>query len=261
MWYVYVCEKDGQYYTGITTDLAHRLRQHGNPPLRYHEPHSTKQGAAHREREIKGWSRTKKEKLWSAVNQVSPSCAQDKFYPERSEGSPGRGELIFQSSKKPRKSVCPSLGREIRRPYLLLVILFFCGCGTGYKKAGLIAGGYDEVNMEDGVSRVSYRGEPETNPDRVRDFAFLRCSEVALAKGYKYFVIKNRESKETQIVTVDKGSSKTFYEPTVFLTMKCLKERLADTSSTTIYDAEQVNYTIRSRYHFKPIEPAASKNK
>ncbi|MFC1829409.1 GIY-YIG nuclease family protein, partial [Thermodesulfobacteriota bacterium] len=28
MWYVYICDKSGQLYTGITTDLEHRMRQH-----------------------------------------------------------------------------------------------------------------------------------------------------------------------------------------------------------------------------------------
>jgi predicted GIY-YIG superfamily endonuclease len=28
-WCVYIIEKSGRYYTGITTDLANRLRQHG----------------------------------------------------------------------------------------------------------------------------------------------------------------------------------------------------------------------------------------
>jgi predicted GIY-YIG superfamily endonuclease len=28
MWYVYICDKNGQLYTGITTDLEHRMNQH-----------------------------------------------------------------------------------------------------------------------------------------------------------------------------------------------------------------------------------------
>jgi len=32
-WVVYVIERHGQYYTGITTDLPNRLRQHGDISL------------------------------------------------------------------------------------------------------------------------------------------------------------------------------------------------------------------------------------
>ena len=42
MWHVYICDRNGQLYTGITTDLRNRMRQHGaklslednNPGLR-----------------------------------------------------------------------------------------------------------------------------------------------------------------------------------------------------------------------------------
>jgi putative endonuclease len=59
MWHVYMCDRNGQLYTGITTDLAHRMQQH-QAELLYSEPHSDKQEAARREREIKGWRREKK---------------------------------------------------------------------------------------------------------------------------------------------------------------------------------------------------------
>jgi putative endonuclease len=59
VWYVYICEKRGQLYTGMTTDLAHRMRQHG-AHLLHAENFPDKHLAAHREREIKGWCREKK---------------------------------------------------------------------------------------------------------------------------------------------------------------------------------------------------------
>ena len=59
MYYVYICDRRGQLYTGITTDLRHRMRQHG-AKLLYCEAHPDKHRAARREREIKGWRRSKK---------------------------------------------------------------------------------------------------------------------------------------------------------------------------------------------------------
>ena len=59
MWHVYICDRDGQIYAGITTDRAHRMRQH-RAELLHSEAHSDRRQAARREREIKGWRREKK---------------------------------------------------------------------------------------------------------------------------------------------------------------------------------------------------------
>jgi len=62
-WWVYIIDKHGHFYTGITTDLRKRLRQHGVSNTLYVERHSTKTSAVKRERGIKGWSRRKKAAL------------------------------------------------------------------------------------------------------------------------------------------------------------------------------------------------------
>jgi predicted GIY-YIG superfamily endonuclease len=59
-WYVYICDRQGQLYIGITTDLEHRMRQHKGKLL-YSEPFEDKRLAARRE--IKGWRRDKKLQL------------------------------------------------------------------------------------------------------------------------------------------------------------------------------------------------------
>lgn len=77
-WYVYVAVcHDGALYTGITTDLARREREHNSSntlgakslrnkrPVRivYHELYNTQSEARKREAEIKGWKREYKLKL------------------------------------------------------------------------------------------------------------------------------------------------------------------------------------------------------
>jgi len=59
MWYVYICDKGGLLYPGITTDIARRMRQHG-ASLLHAERFPDKHAAALREQEIKGWRREKK---------------------------------------------------------------------------------------------------------------------------------------------------------------------------------------------------------
>ncbi len=59
MWHVYICDRRGRLYTGITTHVPRRMRQHG-AELLYSEQHPDKHSAARREKEIKGWGREKK---------------------------------------------------------------------------------------------------------------------------------------------------------------------------------------------------------
>ncbi|MEJ2430226.1 MAG: GIY-YIG nuclease family protein [Deltaproteobacteria bacterium] len=59
VWYVYICDKQGELYTGITTNLQHRMRQHKGMLL-YSESFESKNLAASREKEIKSWGRKKK---------------------------------------------------------------------------------------------------------------------------------------------------------------------------------------------------------
>ncbi len=68
MWYLYMCNRKGQLYTGITTDLDNRMRQHGNAKLLYIEENKDRKIIAKREREIKGWKRNKKLELIHGKN-------------------------------------------------------------------------------------------------------------------------------------------------------------------------------------------------
>ena len=62
-WYVYITDKAGRYYVGITTDLDSRMRQHGGTLLLYFEGPMSRAEAVIREKSLKGWSRRKKEEL------------------------------------------------------------------------------------------------------------------------------------------------------------------------------------------------------
>lgn len=75
MWFVYILLCDQKtFYTGITDDLKLRFIQHKNKKsfftkkfskiqLIYCEQYPTKQLAAKREQQIKGWNRAKKKML------------------------------------------------------------------------------------------------------------------------------------------------------------------------------------------------------
>ncbi|MBN1168528.1 GIY-YIG nuclease family protein [Candidatus Woesebacteria bacterium] len=77
MYYVYIVRcKDESLYTGVSTDINRRIRQHnhskygaksvrGKRPVKlvYKESYRNKSKAYKREKEIKGWTREKKLEL------------------------------------------------------------------------------------------------------------------------------------------------------------------------------------------------------
>jgi len=75
-WTIYILKcADNSYYTGITTNIARRIKEHNNKKgakslfgklpaiLVYKEKATNQVEAAKREREIKGWKHSKKEAL------------------------------------------------------------------------------------------------------------------------------------------------------------------------------------------------------
>ena len=75
MWHVYILKcKDDSYYVGLTTAIVRRLKEHcakgchhtaSRLPVKlvYSEEYSDRSIAAKREKQLKGWSRIKKEYL------------------------------------------------------------------------------------------------------------------------------------------------------------------------------------------------------
>ena len=92
MAYMYILRLANQrYYVGCTYNLTKRVREHHSgqvcytkrflpAELVYFEEYETKEEAAKRERQLKGWSRSKKEKLikgeWGKPHCVYPECVE-----------------------------------------------------------------------------------------------------------------------------------------------------------------------------------------
>jgi predicted GIY-YIG superfamily endonuclease len=71
-WFVYIIERKGKLYVGVTTDLDNRLRQHGKAAPLHHEGPMSKADALNRERTLKGWSRKKKLELAAQASSRQP---------------------------------------------------------------------------------------------------------------------------------------------------------------------------------------------
>lgn len=109
MWYVYILKcYDGSFYTGITSDINRRIKEHNlddkkaskyvrvrRPAnLIYQEKLETKSKALKRENEIKGWNRQKKiDLIFGAVskkiNEFEPA-PESRSAGRRARSSTGR---------------------------------------------------------------------------------------------------------------------------------------------------------------------------
>ena len=71
---------------------------------------------------------------------------------------------------------------------LLIPIIILAGCATPYQQSSLL-GGFKEIRLSDNSFRVTFKGNAYTSSDRASNYCLLRCAELCLENGYKYFVL------------------------------------------------------------------------
>ncbi len=70
----------------------------------------------------------------------------------------------------------------------LIYIIIFVGCATPYQQSGLL-GGFKEIRLSDNSFRVTFNGNAQTSSDVASNYCLLRCAELCLENGFKYFVL------------------------------------------------------------------------
>lgn len=155
-------------------------------------------------------------------------------------------------------------------PAFFLLALFFCGCATPYQQSGLI-GGFSETQLDDNAWTVTFKGNGYTSRERATDFNLLRCAELCIENGYKYFVIVDGKeySKQGSYTTPTSsyttgsayaygnnvyGSATTqnygghtynISKPTTSNTILCFKDKPA--INAMVYNAEFIRKSIREK--------------
>ena len=88
----------------------------------------------------------------------------------------------------------------------LIALLAISGC-TSYQESGW-TGGFTDTQLDENVWEVSFSGNGYTSAQRVRDFALLRASEIALTNGYAYFAVADdRDDSKTSTQQTEGRSS------------------------------------------------------
>lgn len=82
--------------------------------------------------------------------------------------------------------------------YLAIAVLIaLSGCATPYQSKGF-TGGYSEVQLDENVFKVSFRGNGYTGKERAANFSLLRSAEVAIDHGFKYFIIADLSNSTSE---------------------------------------------------------------
>lgn len=93
----------------------------------------------------------------------------------------------------------------MRRYTLALIFTLLAGC-TPYAKNNWFLGGYDETQLDDYVYQVTFRGNKYTSMQRAIDYTLLRCAELTLEKGMRYFVLLDSQARENTSIKYNPGS-------------------------------------------------------
>lgn len=78
--------------------------------------------------------------------------------------------------------------------YLFSIFFSFLlvGCATTYQSESF-SGGFSSTQLDENVFQVTFKGNAFISPEKANDYALLRSAEIALEKGYKFFVISETQ--------------------------------------------------------------------
>lgn len=82
----------------------------------------------------------------------------------------------------------------MRRAWAIGLCLALGACATSYQPQSL-TGGFDEVQLDTNVFRVTFKGNGYTSAERAEDLALLRSADLALKHGFTHFAIVEGKSR------------------------------------------------------------------
>jgi hypothetical protein len=147
------------------------------------------------------------------------------------------------------------LPRRLLRILLLLTPIALVGCQTGYQPQSF-TGGYSEFLTAPDEAVITYRANGYTGVDRVVEMTALRCAEVTLAHGYRYFVGTSVSDLSRQTSFTTPGVANTYGTATAFGNFA------TGTATTTITPPQTFNIykpavmiSIKMSNNEKPLAP------
>lgn len=127
----------------------------------------------------------------------------------------------------------------------LFTTCFLVACGaTPYQSGiGTYTGGYYETQMGPDTFRVNFSGNGFTPTQMAQDYAILRAAELALQRGYPYFVVSS-ETTLSHAFTMDY----TVYKPESGIIVKFFKSK---PDAIVVFEAATTLQSIKQKYKLK----------
>jgi hypothetical protein len=159
----------------------------------------------------------------------------------------------------------------MRKVLLAFISFLIISCATTYQSNSL-TGGYSEMRLGENMFKVSFKGNGYTHAQRAEDLCLLRCAELTVNNGFRYFVIVDERSDSSistfttptqsnttgnayvvgnnvyvnATTTTYGGNTYVIRKPSARNTILCFKEK--PQGSGIVYEAQYVASSIRQTY-------------
>jgi hypothetical protein len=99
--------------------------------------------------------------------------------------------------------------RVVLKSFVLIASIALVGCETGYQQQSF-TGGYSEFLTAPDEAVITFHGNGFTSGERVVEMTALRCAEVTIAHGYRYFVGTSAGDMSSQSSFTTPGYAQTY---------------------------------------------------
>ncbi|HMM56246.1 MAG TPA: hypothetical protein PKD77_01460 [Rudaea sp.] len=136
------------------------------------------------------------------------------------------------------------------RRLVFVFTLALVGCATPYKPSGLM-GGFHDTQLAEDVFSVTFKGNGYTSDDRARDFMLLRCADLTLAHGAKFFrLVGSADDSRNGAMAMANGNT-AFAAPIHFPSESATIQIRATREGPQDYDAAIIAKSMRETYGIK----------
>ena len=138
--------------------------------------------------------------------------------------------------------------------FAALAIVAFVGCATPYQKSGF-TGGFIEGRRGRNGFTVAFAGNGYTSGARAADLCLLRCAELTLGNGYRYFVLTDNRSHVDTSTSVTSGTyggglmfatTQSIPKPSTANAILCFREQPVGFNDH--FDAQKIFSDLSSKY-------------